>query len=246
MSKFKAFFSTMEDSLANSDRPLDAELLYRIRAFQNALYEAITDKPASGSGTQSVKGHDHTKTGISPYYGGARLHRNQVYIASSGITGTLYNGTVATAGVYVNADNGWSAAQSRNGNSLPLITAYVSHDWDTGGGGVPTNPPYLSGWIKLENFTPVLHTQTLSIKVYNQTLTRYSATSVYTTISASAQNAWIELDKIPCASGWNDFNIEVTSSQSGQDFEFTKLVFFEEAENGPSAGGTSPLGVPVK
>lgn len=241
MSSFYKWFSALDSTLADTDKPLDSELLFKMRSKLNALYEGILDKAVSGA--QSIKGHDHTKSPTSPYYGGAELRRNQVFIASKGGNNTygVFHGTVATAGAWVKADQGFSSWLSRSGNSLPMIFAYVSQGWNTGGSGVPVlaDFPYLKGWVQIK-WTPVSHPCTISVRVNSKDLTRNGATNTLNSVGASEQRAWLYLDKIPCQAGWNDFDIEVTANQNGQDFVIDPVILFEEWS--PSTGGTYKIG----
>lgn len=244
MSIFR-WFSALDGTLANSDEPLDSELLFKIRTHLNALYEGIMDKGLTDS--QEVKGHDHTKSPVSPYYGGAGLNKNQVYIASKGgqASNGVFHGTVTTASTWYPADQGYAANYQRSSVPYPLAIAYCSPDWDTGGAGVPSaaNYPFLTGLCRVR-WTPVAHPSTLSIRVNSIDLGRSGYTNVLNSLTSDTEEIqWLPLTRIPCQSGWNEFDIEVTSSNNNQDFDIDPFVLFEEEIYSPDSGGSYKLGV---
>lgn len=238
---FFRWFSALDSTLSSTDDPIDAELLFKIRSKLNALYEGILDK--SVAGTQQIKGHDHTKSPLSPYYGGANLRRNQVYIGSAGggQTNGVFYGTVATPGSWVKADEGFSAGTSRSGNGIPMAHAYVSPGWNTGGSGVPVlaDFPYLKGWVKVK-WIPKSHVGTISVRVNSLDLGRNGGTNTISSAHGNEQQEWLYLDKIPCQAGWNDFEIEVDASHAAQEFVLDPIILFEEWS--PPTGGTYKIG----
>ena len=214
-----------------------------MRSFVNALFEGIYDKKAEVNTTQEVQGHDHLKSDYSPYAGGAYLSRGVVYVGSRiGHSVGLFFGTVATAGVYVNADQGFSAGYSRSGNSLPMMKGYISPGWNTPGTGTPTSGPYLSARVLVE-INPVSFPTTLSLRIDNATLGgRPSQVATFTPSTAALTPFWVTVEKIPCQGGENDFDLLVTADNNAQVFDIKAVCIFEEPENAPTVGGTEPIG----
>lgn len=228
----------LNDELAATDEWGDSELWFRLFSKANAMFEAIGDTSASPTAGQKVKGHDHTPSTVSGYQGGRPLARNTQYIGGKGRT-PMFTCDVTSAGTYVKADSGNTAKFQRSGNGLPLFKMEVSQGLDSTG-SPPSSAPYLTARVFLRWVDTLAN---VSARFYNSTTGEYSAvtTTSPTRTAPDSNRADIEIDFIPCQSGTNNLDLEITSDRASATdvtVEVEKVVIQEVAGVGGSSASS--------
>jgi hypothetical protein len=234
----KAFFTPLNDALVNSDDSLDAETQFRLKGFLNGLFEGVLDTKAPGATSQSIKGHDHTPTSFSGYYGGRALHRGVVYVAYNE-EGALFLATPTNTTGWFALDLDFPVPANKYGrtiNSEAMFEPYCSPGWDSPGAGIPSGVPYLSAWVRVGYAGTA--GPTFDLRFNQTTLSRQSNVVSTTLPGTSPFYEWLFVEKIPVASGFNKLDLEVRSSIANEQLEVNFLCLFEHPDNAPTGNGT--------
>lgn len=228
------WFSELVNEMVEANQWLDTEVLFRATSQANALYEFVFDKPAPGATSQAIQGHDHSTT-----QGGRTCARGTVYSGGAG-QDQFFKWEPASPTTWYSADNVNSSSKQRSGS---LFWAYCSGV--TTGASSPYTTPV--AWLSARFLIPSQGgNPTVSIRVKNVTLTKYSETQ---TIALSAGGSTTSETKtfveVPIQQGWNEFDIELQTDKDSPTIYTTHLCLMEAAdEDGcyEASTGVSPLG----
>lgn len=175
----------------------------------NAIYEHTMDRPALGSSTQRIQGHDHYSSG----YGGRSVPMSCIYSTRTyDLSGSaeLYTILCTTQNTWYYFDQTATArrttASSTPGGTQtthPMFLAYVSQGF-TSSGSPPSSQPYLVGLVYIRH--AVNPSEIFEVRLYNINTGAYSAA----TVGVGASEEGVFIDKIPCVGGViNRFAIEI-------------------------------------
>ncbi len=201
--------TTLAKELAAALLFRDAHMLKGVYGSLPGLYEWLWDQPAPSSDpsyTQTVKGEDHSDSSLD---GGIPIPKNCFISAGYGSADQfmwkLANLLSATGWVYADADY----TTGRGTNLNYHWTGYVEPGLDTA-----TYPTvFAEAIIALHSGS----TAAYSVRIYNYTLSQYSAT---TTIAAAPVGTieHIIIEDIPISGGiWNDMRLEYSTSGENVD-----------------------------
>jgi hypothetical protein len=235
------WFPVLNDAFLNAQQWLDAETGFRTINKHNALYEFIIDTPAPGQSNQHVKGHDHQSSGVSGYQGGRAFGRNTCDVADGG-DGELFKATPPTAGAWVKADLDWPSAYDRAPAGLAHLYPYITPGLVTPAGS-PPSPPYLTAllWV---SWTPVAGTPTVTFRLLNKTLSRYSEEVAQVSDPTPAYNNFLlVVDKLPCQGGRNEIDLELKADVTGLEVQIERCLIVEVCNDGAvtTTGGAIAL-----
>ena len=177
----------------------------------NAIYEHLMDRPALGTGTQRLQGHDHQNTG----YGGRSIPMGCIYSCRAWeVAKWAQNCAVVNTWYYF--DQGATGQRRTTAGStpggtittLPMFIAPVSTGF-TSTGNPPTTAPYLIGSVTCAAFSG--GNETVQVRIYNMSTGTYSSTATLNFSAAIGTRHVTEIiEKIPCQGGIrNRFAIEV-------------------------------------
>ena len=226
------WFGRLETELAAHQQWLDADSLFRLFGFGNALFEGVLDRFAPGS-SQTIKGHDHAGYANQ---GGKALARGTSYSAGAGNAG-LFQCTISVANTWTNADDDDNSDLQRTGNTVAMCKVYVSEGFTTGGSG-----PYLWGWIHAGfDVNGNNKTEDHQCRIYNATTSSYSSAVTVQQTSSDYDQVRFHVNDIPMQPGWNDLKVELTCNLNhvSSITYCTTYVCFAEAANSSGASVSS-------
>jgi len=218
----------------------------------NAIYEHTLNRPAMGTSTQTMQGHDHDPSG----YGGRPVAMGCIYRAKNFRLSSpyyLWTLTCTVQNTWYYMDQGYSGRQRRTtagstpGGTVtthPMILATVSPGFNSTG-NPPTTTPYLIGLVELRHVA--IASATIEIVWYNLT----TGTSSPAQAGVGQSDERIVSTHIPCSGGvTNQFAIEVRcTSHAGVVVDVVGLGLFEVGQyQGTNAtyvasSGSAPLAV---
>ena len=213
-------FETLEDTMMDEERWVDAWICLLLYWFARGLFEGIMDKTAPGdaSGGQTCRGHDHDD------WGGINITRNKVYSVGQGqrsntastdapfavTTGAGEGGSTTPATTdakWIIADRNASNGGIRTAASLPLFKVPVGPGI-TNASDPPTATPYLDAYVAIDT-SGASHAVRLAI--YSADQNAFSTVGVSST--GTALTEWVYIAKIPCtADAWNDMDLYVQTT----------------------------------
>ena len=233
------WFPILNDLFLGNQKWFDAETGFRSISTMNAMFEFILDSKAPGQTNQYTKGHNHDDAG------GRVFGRNTAAVGDGGkddflaVTPALAN-TWATA---LTAVGGLYDRSTATPSVIPIFRPYITRGLNSPAGAPPTTP-YLTALVWAE-WTPASGTPTVTLRMKNGTLTRYSAETAKVSVATAANNKFLlVVDQIPCQSGKNDLDLQVKTSVTGLQVKITRVLFAEVCNAGAVTGsnGNIPLG----
>lgn len=231
------WFCELINEYVAANQWLDSEVVFRLVATMNALYEFIYDKPAPGATSQAIQGHNHNST-----QGGRVVARGTVFVGGAG-KNQYFLADLISSSTWYTADNNNSSTLQRGGS----IGWFYASATSTGASSPYTTPV---GWAYLRiMWPPSTGSHTLSARLYNRTMSKYSDTQTAVLSPGTGVNpetADMTFTEVPIQAGWNEFDLQFSSSSgSNQAVYTTTLVVVEAADvDGcyEASTGVSPLG----
>lgn len=206
--------AVLDEILVEDGDSLDSHTLANTVMRANAVYEHTMDRPALGSSSQRIQGHDHNSGG----YGGRPVAMSCIYSAHNfGLSSgdELYTIVCTVQNTWYYFDQTASARRTTASSTPagtqtthPMFTARITHGF-TSSGSPPSSQPYLYGVVSIRH--AVNPSAIFEVRIYNISAGAYSAT----TIGVGASEEKLYIDKIPCLGGIkNRFAVEVRCTSS--------------------------------
>ena len=209
-------FSSLDRRNAKIGGRATFDLINSLVAFQNALCETVSGKPAQGNPSHTLNPHNHTEKN------GVTLPRGVIFCAD-------YGG-VSQADFHTTTGSGFESFHSFK----PSFWAFVTPEVDGGNSreaGSGATRLYSSLLVKTTAYD-------FDLYLRNETLGASSSTK-----TATASSSWqeIEFTDVPCVGGiWNSFSLFVDGGGSGRVLYLLSLHLIENRFfSQPQSAGSS-------